>query len=238
MKLTRKILTVVGLAVLGVCLYYAAVVVKARRETPGIMRKALGGDSIKLKLSGLNRWQVDALLAVEDPGFYCHNGVDLKTPGGGLTTITQGLVKIFYFDHFKPGIAKRKQTLIAMFALDPLVSKEDQLTLFINYIYLGNARGKLVYGFEDAARAYYGKPFRRLTRNEYLSIIAMINAPKNFNILTQPKANTERTKRIWKVVSGEYRPKSLMDQYYGKLDEETQKGLAPASYYPSIYEKK
>lgn len=26
----------------------------------------------------------------------------------GITTITQGLAKIFYFDHFKPGIAKLK----------------------------------------------------------------------------------------------------------------------------------
>lgn len=27
-----------------------------------------------------------------------------------------------------------------------------------------------------------------------------------------------------------------MDIYYGKLDAETRKGLAPASYFPGLYE--
>lgn len=230
-------LSVVGLTALCVCLYYSAIVVKARAQTPAIIAKALSGDRIKLKVSGLSKWQLDALLAVEDPSFYTHNGVDLKTPGAGITTITQALVKIFYFDHFKPGIAKLKQTLIARFALDPLVSKDDQLTLYINYVYLGNARGTQVYGFDDAARIYCNKPFKKLNQDEYLSIIAMPIAPNNFNIFSKPGANAERTKRIKKVVSGEYKPVNLMDQYYGKLDEETQKGLAPASYFPKTYEK-
>ncbi|HCJ66499.1 MAG TPA: glycosyl transferase family 51 [Elusimicrobia bacterium] len=216
--------------------YYIVIVVKARTETPAIIKKALNKENITLKVENLSQWQLNALLAVEDPNFYKHQGVDLKTPGAGITTITQALVKIYYFDKFKPGFfAKLKQTLIARFALDPLVSKNDQLKLFINNVYLGKARDKQVYGLENAAELYYHKKFRRLTENEYLSIVAMIIAPNNFNILTKPAANAERTKRIKKVVSGEYKPKHLMDIYYGLLDKETQKGLAPVSYLPSIY---
>jgi hypothetical protein len=63
----------------------------------------------------------------------------------------------------------------------------------------------------------------------------MIIAPGNFNIIKNPEANAKRTERIKKVISGEYKPKSLMDIYCGELDKKDQKGLAPASYYPSLY---
>lgn len=238
MKIKKIIKYVIGsiLAVfLAAGVYYVVIVVKARMDTPGIVKKALEKDNMTLQAGDLNKWQLDALLAVEDPNFYTHNGVDLKTPGAGITTITQGLVKMYYFDSFKPGIAKIKQTLIALLAVNPLVSKDDQLKLFINNINLGNIEGKPVVGFDNAARVYYKKPFKNLTKNEYLSIIAMIIAPENFNIIKKHEANAKRTERIRKVVSGEYKPKRLMDIYYGDLDIEEQKGLAPASYYPSLY---
>jgi membrane peptidoglycan carboxypeptidase len=237
-KYVKNTLFAFGFIILLILIYFVTVTIKARVDTQEIMKKALNANNIMLKVEDLTQWQIHALLAVEDPNFYHHNGVDLKTPGAGLTTITQALVKIYYFDHFKPGLAKIKQTLIARYVLNSLVSKNDQLTLFINNIYLGNVNGKSVTGFYDAAQAYYHKAFNKLSRDEYLSIVAMINAPNNFNIINQPVANAERTRRIKKVVSGEYKPKHLMDIYYGKLDKETQRGLAPASYFPSIYKDK
>lgn len=238
MRKNIKIISV-GLISIILCIiaYYAIEIIIARANTPKTIQKALTSDRIKLQVKDLSKWQLDALLAVEDPNFYNHHGIDLKTPGAGITTITQGLVKIFYFDHFKPGIAKLKQSLITRYALDPLITKHDQLTLFINYIYLGSVQGKPVYGFADAAEAYYRKPFNKLNQNEYLSIVALIIAPVNFNIITHHQANAERTRRIKKVISGEYKPKGLMDLYYGRLSEETVQGLPPASYYPSIYDK-
>lgn len=235
MKIFRNIIAGACLVTLGVVFYYAYIVLEARAATPVIVREALAADKMKLKVSDLSKWQLDALLAVEDPAFYSHNGIDLQTKGAGLTTITQALVKIFYFENFRPGIAKFRQSLIAKYALDPLVPKDDQLALFINYIYLGRAAGGPVYGFNNAAEAYFNKPFNKLKQDEYLSLVAMIIAPKNFGILSNPGANAERTRRIKMLLAGRYRPVSLMDLYYGQLDEETQKGLAPASYFPSIY---
>jgi membrane peptidoglycan carboxypeptidase len=237
----RKNIKIISAGLISIILciiaYYAIEIIIARNNTPGIIQKALTADRIKLQIEDLSKWQLDALLAVEDPNFYNHHGIDFKTPGAGITTITQGLVKIFYFDHFKPGIAKLKQSLIARYALDPLVSKNNQLTLFINYIYLGNVQGKTVYGFADAAEGYYKKPFNKLSQDEYPSIVAMIIAPLNFTVITHHQANAERTGRIKKVISGEYKPKGLMDVYYGRLSAETVQGLPPASYYPSIYDK-
>ena len=191
---------------------------------------------IKIDAAGLTSWQLKALLAVEDPSFFTHKGVDLKTPGAGITTITQGLVKILYFKKFKPGIAKFKQTIIARFVLDRMVCKKEQLTLFINLIYLGRSGDKPVYGFYNAAAVYYGKEVAALTEDEYLSIAAMIIAPANFSLTGRPDANRERTRRLKALVSGKYRPKGLMDLYYGPLDDTAAKGLAPASYFPGIYE--
>lgn len=237
-KYVKNTLFVLGLIIFLIFIYFVTITIKARVDTREMMKKALNANNIILRVEDLKQWQIHALLAVEDPNFYHHKGVDLKTPGAGLTTITQALVKIYYFGHFKPGLAKIKQTLIARFALNSLVSKNDQLTLFVNNIYLGNVNEKSIIGFDDAAKTYYHKAFNKLSNDEYLSIVAMINAPNNFNIINQPAANIERTRRIKKVVSGEYKPEHLMDMYYGKLDKKTQKGLAPASYFPSIYKDK
>ena len=58
------------------------------------------------------------------------------------------------------------------------------------------------------------------------------------HVLIRPAANSERTRRIKRVVSGEYQPKQLMDIYYGTLDRKTRRGLPPASYFPKIYNNK
>lgn len=236
-KVVKNIFLVFAIIILGIVTYYVVVVMKARIDTPKIVEQVLKSDNITLEVKDLSPWQLNALLAIEDPNFYGHNGIDLKTPGAGITTITQGLVKKYYFKSFKAGIAKVKQTFVARFALNPLVSKDDQLKLFINNVYLGNVRGQLVIGFDNAARIYYNKPVNKLSEDEYLSIVAMIVAPKTFNILNKPEANKERTRRIKKVVSGEYKPKTLMDIYYGTLDSETIKELAPVSYFQDIYKQ-
>jgi len=170
----------------------------------------LQSDTINLQLSDLSQRQLDILLAVEDPNFYDHKGVDLRTPGAGLTTITQGLVKKLYFKEFRPGIRKISQTLIARFALDPLVSKEDQLLMFINiFDFCYGTKG-----FSEAAEYYYGKPFRRLTEDEYISLVAMFVGCSSYNPIHNAKANAERVARIKEVLSGEYVVKKMKDIYY------------------------
>lgn len=231
----KSVLTVLSLLLVALAAYYTGSLLLAWARTPAIVRAFVQSEHTRLSLHDLSAWQIHALLAVEDPAFYQHHGIDLHTPGAGLTTLTQALAKQMYFHPFKPGIRKIKLMLLARLVLDPLVSKDDQLALFVNHIYLGNVAGKPAIGFAEAAQAYYGKEVGRLTEYEYLSIVAMIIAPRNFHILDRPAANEERTRRVQKVVSGEYQPMNLMDVYYGPLDDETRKGLAPASYFPSIY---
>jgi membrane carboxypeptidase/penicillin-binding protein len=192
------------------------------------------GMPIKFEISRheLSDRQIEILIKVQDPGFYDHCGIDLSTPGAGLTTITQAIVKKLYFNNFKPGIAKIKQSLIAKFVVDDLISKDDQITLFLNTMYFGKVDSKPVVGIESAANAYYHKPARSLTEDQYISLIAMLVMPGTFHIINHPEWNKERSNRIKALVAGKYKPKGLMDQFYGELPPEViNSGLPPASYF-------
>jgi membrane peptidoglycan carboxypeptidase len=180
----------------------------------------------------LSEKQREILIKVEDPGFYDHNGIDLTTPGAGLTTITQAITKILYFDHFKPGMAKIKQSLIARFVVDEIVSKDDQLTLFINTMSFGRVKGKSIVGLASAANAYYHQSVQGLTEDQYISLIAMLVMPSTFHPVDHPEWNRDRVDRIKALIAGEYQPEGLMDQFYGELPEEVvDAGLPPASYF-------
>jgi hypothetical protein len=207
----------IGLLTLSVAVlaYCGIVVWRARARTPALVREALASPSIQLQAKELLPWQRRALLAVEDPGFYSHHGVDLRTPGGGITTLSQSVVKGLYFERFQPGLAKIPQTLIARFAFDPLVAKEDQITLFVNQVYLGSHGGKPVVGFAAAARAYFGKAVPELTEDEFLALVAMPIRPTEFHLLDYPERNANRVAAIKRLLSGAYRPRGLMDLYYG-----------------------
>ena len=203
----------------------------------GVWRQPNGpARPLSLSIDDLTPRQIEILLAVQDPAFYEHSGMDLSTPGAGLTTITQAIVKKLYFDPFKPGLAKIRQTLIALCAVDSIIPKDDQLRLFLNIMYFGNLDGKPIIGMEQAARSYYHTSVKELNEDAYISIVAMIIAPKTFHIRHHPEWNAERSRRIKQLISGEYTPRGLMDQYYGLLPEEVIKsGIAPFSYFERYY---
>lgn len=205
-----------ALALIAAAGYYANEVRAARAVTPSLVSETWKRFGAQLKLADLSKERQAMLLAIEDPAFIRHHGVDLETPGAGMTTITQGLVKLIYFpEGFKQGIAKVRQTLIAQYALDSLVSKNDQLLLFLNICYLGNKNGQPVHGYAAAARAYFGKSFAELTDEEFLSLVAMHIAPDKLKPGTLE--NTQRVQRIRAYLSGKYQPASLLDvDYNGK----------------------
>lgn len=169
---------------------------------------------IEITIEELSQVQKEILLKVEDPNFFTHHGVDFVTPGAGWTTITQGLAKKFYFDDFEQGFMKIKQTLCAWLALDPLVDKDTQLTLYINLMYFGNG----VYGLKDAAAYYYGKSVSALTQDEYISLIACLISPNELNVAEHPQENAQRVGRIKKLLAGEYTPQGLFDITYQGAD--------------------
>lgn len=229
--------------------YYSYVVYTAADYTTKVIAKDLQQSqwrhphgiarSFAIRSNDLSKRQVEILLKVHDPGFYDHNGIDLSTPGAGLTTITQAIVKKLYFNNFKAGIAKIKQSLIAKLVVNGRISKDDQLTLFLNTMYFGTVDGKPIVGLESAANAYYDQPVKMLTEEKYISLIAMLVAPDTFHIINHPDWNRDRTNRIKELIAGQYKPKGLMDTFYGELPQEViNAGLPVSSYFRFIYKKR
>jgi membrane peptidoglycan carboxypeptidase len=201
----------VGASTTALAEYGAAVVWCATTETPAVVAATRARVGTSLAVSDLSARQLQILLQVEDPNFYGHHGLDWSTPGAGLTTITQADVKLMYFEKFEPGVAKLRQSLIARFVLDRLVSKDAQLELFINGVYMGDVGSVEVRGFEAAARIYFRIPFRSLDEEQYITLVAMIIAPNAYSIRSAPERNAERGRRIRRLVAGSCTPSGWLD---------------------------
>jgi membrane carboxypeptidase/penicillin-binding protein len=208
----KKILSLVALsACLAMVVYYAWALVDARYiKGRSYVESVLESPGMVLKASDLSPGKFKILLTVQDPGFMTHNGVDFTTPGNGWTTLTQSVCKFIYFENFKPGIRKIKQTLLARYALNDLASKEEQITIYLNVLWFDDN----VRGFAAAARHFYGKPFSELSDDEFTALMAMVSLPRNLNPKTHPQANAERVRRIKAVLDGRYKPQGLFDIWY------------------------
>lgn len=197
----RRAAIVVVMVAAAVLVYYASVVMRARAVTEERIGAALRDADIVLRPGDLAPDRLDALMAVQDPGFRSHGGTDFRR--GTMTTITQALVKRYYFDRFRPGLAKIRQSLIARFALDPLVAKDEQLTLFLNTVYLGTFRDREVNGLADGAAFFFEKRFEDLSTDEYFALLATIDAPNRFDPKRHPHRNARRVLQIRRLLAGE-----------------------------------
>jgi membrane carboxypeptidase/penicillin-binding protein PbpC len=200
------------LAAFGLIAWESYALWRAERQTPAILA-SWRGKALPPHLVMLTPEQREILLVVEDPGFDMHKGIDLTTPGQGLTTITQALVKFFYFERFRPGFAKIEQSLIARFILHNHMSKEEQLKLFVSHARFGTFNGQEVTGFAQAAEAYFGKPFHRLTREDYIGLVSMLIAPNEVRP-DKPAAFGERVARIDALLAKRCAPSGLLDTLY------------------------
>lgn len=167
-----------------------------------------------LGVEQLSARQIDVLLAVEDPAFHDHSGIDVASPGQGMTTITQALVKFLYFDPFEPGFAKIEQSLIAWLVLDRRLDKQQQLALFLNQAYFGTRDGIDIRGFAEASSVYFGKPVADLSEDEYIGLVAMLIGPNALTPDRHADAHRERVERIKRLVSGAREPAGVFDPWY------------------------
>ena len=188
----------------------------AESKTDTLRSIYLTGNELDLKRIP-SKW-IDILLKIEDPNFYNHSGIDIRTPGAGLTTITQGLTKFMYFEKFKPGFAKIEQSAVARFVLNEYFTKEEQLEIFFNHAYLGYFQKRRVLGFSQASKIYFNKEFLDITVEEYLSLVAMLVGPDALNVIKYPQQNYQRVQRIRQVLNGTYIPVNVTDIYYRGYD--------------------
>ena len=213
MSIMRSAGRVLAVAVLAIVAWEGYCVWRAEAHTARILAAVLARPQ-PVSLDVLSAERRAILLKVEDPGFYSHSGIDLSSPGQGMTTITQALVKLLYFDPFQPGFAKIEQSLIARFVLDRHLGKDQQLALFVNQAYFGEAAGQPVRGFDAASRAYFGKPFGELDNDEFIGLVGMLITPNLLRPDTHHAEYLERVARIKSLLAGRCQPRHLLDVRY------------------------
>lgn len=178
----------------------------ARADAPGLAKRAdaliAQGKGWQMLGPERSRW----LLAVEDPTFLSHKGIDLTTPGAGITTVTQSLAKRVGFEQeFKPGIAKLRQTAYAM-SLENELSKEQIIALWLDTAEMGQGPDGWITGFEAAAIAQFGAEPRAISDDEFLTLVAVLIAPARLPMNPDNAETAERLSRIKLLIAQECAP--------------------------------
>ncbi|MFN2567131.1 MAG: transglycosylase domain-containing protein [Gemmatimonadaceae bacterium] len=225
-RLVRRVITtlialfLVYLATAGLWAYIVTPRVVMMASTPRV-----------LDLRSLPDDAVDVLLPVEDPTFRKHHGIDPFARGQGRVTISRALVRMLYLERYDlPGVAggfQRAFRLVNSIAgpadlgpdvmavvVNKRLGKTLQLKLYLQHVYMGRHRDRQIYGFPDAARAYFGKEARQLSRREVVTLVAMIVGPNRFHPVLQSAALGERVRRIERLLRGACTPGGVRDVHY------------------------
>lgn len=163
-----------------------------------------------LGASGLGPERIEQLLQVQDPGFWSHKGVDLTTPGAGITTMTQSLAKRVGFEDFQPGLGKIRQTGYAL-GLEQRLSKQQIIALFLDTAEMGRGPNGWVTGFYIASEVIFGRTVAALDDRAFLSLVAVMISPSRFNLRSDDPDLADRVDRIERLVSGRCTPNRLGD---------------------------
>jgi penicillin-binding protein 1A len=160
-----------------------------------IYSRLAGANRLKVSLSEVSPYFIDALLAREDTRFYQHKGIDwrgiaralvrdllTRSAKEGASSITQQLAR-----NSLPlgGRTINRKILEAMVALriEQTFTKQQILELYINRIYFGAG----CYGIETASQAYFGKNASKLNLSEAAVLAGLIRSPNRFSPLKNPE---------------------------------------------------
>ncbi|KWT66302.1 Multimodular transpeptidase-transglycosylase [Hyphomicrobium sulfonivorans] len=175
-----------------------------RARADALIAQGRGADQLSAR-------QREILLAVEDPNFAEHSGVDFSTPGAGLTTITQSASKRLGFDKFRPGFGKIRQTGYAL-GLESKLTKKQILALWLDTLEMGKGPDGWMVGFHNASTVVYGRPAADLSEAEFIRLVAVLIAPAAYDLFNaQDDKLSERSARIERLVAGACSPAGFSD---------------------------
>lgn len=176
----------------------------------------------------------DAFIATEDSRFFKHHGIDPIRLGGavianfrdgfgseGASTITQQVVKNFFFNQPQKTLSRKAQEAWLALELERKYSKEEIFEMYVNKIFMSENMS----GVKTAAKVYFDKSLDELTLPEAALLAGMPQAPNAYN----PFNNPDRAEKRRNIVL------SLMHQhgYISKAEmEEAQKTSVEDSLVP------
>ncbi|HYG56675.1 MAG TPA: PBP1A family penicillin-binding protein, partial [Symbiobacteriaceae bacterium] len=175
------------------------------RDGEEAYRLHAGENRTPVKLEQIPEHVVDAFIAIEDPNFYDHFGINPKgiaraafkstlymlgVPGGRLeggSTITQQLARDAWLNQEITMKRKLQEAWVAI-QLERTYTKDEILEMYLNQIYYGHG----AYGIEAAARTFFAKEVTALTVAEGAQLAGMVNGPSLFDPYEFPEDSLER----------------------------------------------
>ena len=148
-----------------------------------------------------------AVIASEDSRYYWHLGVDplgilravlTNVRGGsireGASTITQQLARSLFRDYVgtQDSAGRKLREAVVALKMETFYSKDELLQTYLNRVFLGID----LYGFEDAARFYFGKSAKDLSLSEAATLVGILPAPNSFNPIQNYQLAVEYRDRV------------------------------------------
>ena len=152
----------------------------------------------------LPRALVNAILAAEDHRFFSHHGVNMYRILGaavadiraderaqGGSTLTMQLARNFFLSRRRTFRRKLEEIFLALL-MEQRLSKQQIFELYANQTYLGQRGSFSIYGFGEAANAYFNKDVRSLTLPEAALLAGLIRGPNLYSPYRSPSRAKER----------------------------------------------
>ncbi len=162
------------------------------------------GRRTRVRLEALPEQLAQAVIAVEDAGFYANPGVDARGLAraalqmarerrivSGGSTITQQLARQLLLsreERAQRSLRRKLREMVLALRITEVYTKDDILAMYLSEVYFG----QLAYGVEAAARTYFGKPARELDLAESALLAGLIQSPATSNPLVDIDAARAR----------------------------------------------
>ena len=182
-------------------------------------------------LATIPTYMQQAVLAIEDQGFYSHPGINPiriiaavftnvfgNNPNVvGYSTITQQLARMFFLsDEFNVELQsgdrgrtftsylRKGREAITSLVLERRATKDEILELYLNDIYLGQRGSFAIHGVAEAARLFFGKDVANLSLSEAALIAGVIQNPSRSPFATPERALERRNVVLRAMADEEY----------------------------------
>lgn len=178
------------------------------RDDDTILNPQRNRAHIELKrLRDFSPYLPKAVIASEDSRYHWHLGVDplgilralvTNIRGGqvleGGSTITQQLARNLFREYVgtEDSANRKLREAVVALKLETYYSKDQLMLTYLNRVYLGYGN----YGFEDAARFYFGKSAADLTLSEAATLVGILPAPNTFNPIQDYNTAVELRDRV------------------------------------------
>ena len=179
----------------------------------------------KVPLSAIPKYMRDAVLAIEDQGFYSHPGINpvrllaaaITNVRGdapnlvGYSTITQQLSRMFFLaDEFNAELisgdrsyGRKFREAVMSLVLERRATKDEILELYLNDVYLGQRGSFAIHGVAEAARLFFGKDVANLSLGEAALIAGVIQSPASRSPFARPDRAVERRNVVLQAMADE-----------------------------------